>query len=193
MGSSYRIFFNWFLYNKERCRHESPLVDSNCSYILKIVDWELKPIWKSAYSNSSFPRMHTCHTSKAEQFTWILQTSVAVAHSLVDSWEKPTLNSGMTFHLLVVMLNTLSFSSSLTSYTTLHVTPSFEPITHLLLQKERGDHVSLFDFSISIADNQEKVEKSIWVEYTNLKNKWLLTECLKHRAFNYFHWKNYKS
>lgn len=99
MGSSYRIFFNWFLYNKERCRHESPLVDSNCSYFLKIVDWELKPTWKSAYSNSSFPRMHTRHTSKAEQFTWILQTSVAEAHSLVDSWEKPTLNSGMTFHL----------------------------------------------------------------------------------------------
>lgn len=43
--------------------------------------------------------MHTHHTSKAEQFTWILQTRVAVAHNLVDSWEKPTLNSGMTFHL----------------------------------------------------------------------------------------------
>ena len=73
------------------------------------------------------------------------------------------------------------------------MTPSFEPITHLLLQEEHEDHVSLFDSSVSITDNQEKVEKSFWVENMNLKNKWLLIERLKHRAFNYFHWENYKS
>ena len=56
--------------------------------------------------------MHTHHTSKAKQFTWILQTRVAVAHNLVDSWEKPTLNSGMTFIFHVVMLNTVIFFKS---------------------------------------------------------------------------------